>query len=105
MIQRRFESSNADVGEVCLFLYENYTEAAPILTALYKLCMTCGYASARVECLFSALNYVDSTRSCKSSPWRENALTHLLLEKDMVREITFEEFAQEWLKNPRSLLF
>ena len=105
VILRRFESSNADVGEVYLFLYENYTEAAPIPTALYKLCMTCGYASARVECLFSALNYIDSPRRCKSSPWRENALTHPLFEKDIVREITFEEFAQVWLKKPRSLFF
>ena len=105
VIMRRFESTNADVGEVYLFLHENYTEAAPIFTALYKLCMTCGYASARVVCLFSALNYVHSPRRSKSNPLRENALIHLLYEKDMVREITFEEFTQVWLKKPRSLFF
>ena len=67
MIMRRFESSNVGAW----VLYQNYTEAAHIPTALYKLCMTCGHASARVECIFSALSCVDSPRRCKSSQWRD----------------------------------
>ena len=96
VILRKFDSKREDVGEIYLFLLQNYSEAAPFLTALYKLCVTRGCASARVECLFSAMTYVDAPRRHKSESWRECALTHLLFEKEMVRGISFNEFATEW---------
>ena len=67
--------------------------------------MTCGYASARVESLFSAMSYVDAPRRQRSTSERECALTHLFFERNLVKEITFEEFCEEWLKKPRSLFF
>ena len=105
VIHRKFDSKREDVGEIYLFLLQNYSDAAPILTALYKLCVTCGYASAKVECLFLAMTYVDAPRRRKSESWRECALTPLLFEKEMVRGISFNESATEWLKKPRSLFF
>ena len=104
VIQRKFDS-NADIGDIYVFLRENYSEAAPILTDLFKMCVTCGYASARVECLFSALAYVDAPRRRKSGTDRESALTHLLFERELAKTISFEEFSREWLKKPRSLFF
>ena len=106
VITRNFdENIDVDVGDIHAFLCKNYSDAAPILTALYKLCMTCGYASGRVECLFSAMSYVGAPRRQRSGSERESSLTHLFFERKMVREITFEEFSVEWLKKPRSLFF
>ena len=79
-----------------------YADAAPVLISMYKLAMTCGYASARVESLFSAMSYVDAPRRQRSTSERECALTHLFFERNLVKEITFEEFCEEWLKKPRS---
>ena len=53
--------------------------------------------------LFSAMAYVDDPKRRRRSSKRESALTHLLFEKDLVRQITFDEFSEEWLKKPRSL--
>ena len=102
VISRNFES-NCDLGEIYVFMKNNYSEAAPVLTSMYKLSLTCGYASARVECLFSAMAYVDDPKRRRRSSKRESALTHLLFEKDLVRQIKFDEFSEEWLKKPRGL--
>ena len=106
VITRNFdENIDVVVGDIHAFLCKNYSDAAPILTALYKLCMTCGYASACVGSLFSAMSYVDAPRRQRSGSERESSLTHLFFERKMVREITFEEFSVEWLKKPQSLFF
>ena len=104
VIVRKFEKcTNVDVGDIYVFISENCAEAAPVLTSLYKLSITCGYASARVECLFSAMSYVDAPRRQCSKSERKCALTHLYFEREMVKNITFAEFSEEWLKKPRSL--
>ena len=63
-ILQSFKTKDADIdiGEIYQFLNEKSLKAAPILTALYKLFKTRGHASARVECLFSAMSYVDAQR-------------------------------------------
>ena len=94
-----------DIGDIHEFLCKPYTDAAPVLISMYKLAMTCGYASARVESLFSAMSYVDAPRRQRSKSERECALTHLFFERNLVKEITFEEFCEGWLKKTRSLLF
>ena len=93
VILKSFKTKDADIdiGEIYQFLNENYLKAAPILTALYKLCMTCGYASAWVECLFSTMSYVDAPRRRRMTSSRECVLPHLFFEKELVRSITFEE--------------
>ena len=59
----------------------------------YKVALTCGYVSARVECLFSSMVYVDAARRRHNTPFRESALTHFFFLKDPAREISFEEFS------------
>ena len=106
VIVRKFEKcTNVDVGEINVLMSENYAEAAPVLTSMYKLSITCGYASARVECLFTAMSYVDAPRRQRSKSERKCALTHLYFEREMVKNITFAEFSEEWLKKPQSLFF
>ena len=94
-----------DISDIYRFLKSSYASAAPILIELYKISITCGYASARVECLFSSMTFVDSARRRSSTPFRECSLTHLHFERNIVKEITFDEFAKEWCKKPRSLNF
>ena len=77
VISRNFKS-NCDVGDIYIFMKNNYS---------------------------MAMAYVDSPRRKRSTSARESALTHLFFEKDLVSKITFEEFSKEWLKKPRSLLF
>ena len=105
-ILRNFKpNENHDIGDIYQFIRGKHEITSTLFTSLYKLCMTCEYASPRVECLFSAMAYVDTPRRCKSKSARECALTHLLFEKETVRHITFDEFSQEWLKKPRCLFF
>ena len=49
-----------DIIKVAAYLNKEYPEAAPILCNLYLICITAGCASARVECLFSALIAIDT---------------------------------------------
>ena len=77
VITRNFdENIDVDVGDIHAFLCKNYSDAAPILTALYKL-------SARVESLFSAMSYVGAPRRQRSGSERESSLTHLFFERKM----------------------
>ena len=57
VILRQFDSSGGTVaiGDIHEFLSKPYMDAAPVLISMYKLAMTCEYASARVESLFSAV--------------------------------------------------
>ena len=49
---------DVDMNKVCAYMMKNHSISAPILTSLYHVAVTAGYASARVECLFSALSRV-----------------------------------------------
>ena len=75
IILQEFPGENVDMSNVYTFLIENYSKAAPILVILYHLAITCGYASARVECLFSSLTYIDSAQRRFSTPYRECAIS------------------------------
>ena len=88
------------------YLTEKYPDVASCLALLLRLAITCGYTSARVS-VFSlhSLTYIDSSQRISSSPFRECALTHLFFEQNIVRDITFEEFAKEWVKKPRKMYF
>ena len=87
--------SDSDVCEIYKFLLENYSSVAPIIIILYKVAITWGYASARVECLFSSLTFVDSSGRSSSTPYRKCSLSHLFLEKRVVQKISF---VSEWCK-------
>ena len=94
-----------DIGDIYTFLLENYEVAAPVLIMVYRIALACGYASARVECLFSSMTYIDAPRRRQSTSFRQCALTHLFFEKNLTRNTSFEEFSTEWLRKPRSLFF
>ena len=47
-----------DIGHK--FLLENYEVTSPVLIMTYRIAITCDYASARVECLFSSITYIDA---------------------------------------------
>ena len=47
-----------------------------------------------VECLFSAMTYILMLR-------KDETVYHIFFEKEIVRNIDFDEFIQEWFKNPR----
>ena len=106
VILRQFDSSGGtvDIGDIHEFLCKPYTDAAPVLISMYKLAMTCEYASARVESLFSAMSYVDAPRRQHSKSERECALTHLFFERNLVKDITFEESCEEWLKKRKEIV-
>ena len=96
---------SADVFDVFRELQSNYSATAFVLIMLYRVAITMGYASARVECLFSAMAHIDTPSRRSQSPYRECSLTHLFFERDIVKDITFEDFSKEWNKKPRKLNF
>lgn len=86
---------SADVFDVLRELKANYSGTASILIVLYRVAISMGYTSARVECLFSAEGHIDTPNRRSQSPYRECSLTHLFFERDIVKDITFEEISIE----------
>ena len=70
-------------------MIKNYSGAATVLTQLYKLSITAGYASVTNECSFSALQQIDSPRRRSMSPYRECDLTFLYFERELLDSVTF----------------
>ena len=87
-----------DMGQICEFVINHHSEGAPVLSLLYKVAVTAGYASARVEWLFSALTKIDSPQR-RSMTKRESNLTFLHFGRE-----TFNDFLSIWNK-PRKLSF
>ena len=70
-----------DMCKLCVFMDKNHVNNASILTFLYKLAVTAGYGSARVECLFSTLTKVDTPQRRRMTTERESNLTFLHFER------------------------
>ena len=85
-----------DMCKLCVFMDKNHVNNAPILTLLYKLAVTAGYASARVECLFSALTKVDPPQRRRMTTERESNLSFLHFERSTLMELKFEDFLKIW---------
>ena len=94
-----------DIIKVAAYLSKKYPEAAPILCNLYLIAITAGYASARVECLFSALIAIDTPQRRSMTNEREADLTYLLFERKTLSLVTFDNFLREWRKKPRKMVF
>ena len=106
LILRKFNYTDTiDLLDILQFLNSDYSSTAFVLIMLYKVAITCGYGSARVECLFSAMSHVDTLKRRNQSPYRECNLTHIYFERDIVKSITFEDFENEWCKKQRKLFF
>lgn len=69
---------------------------ADILQQLYLVAVTAGYSSSVVECVFSALNRVDTCHRRRMTPYREASLTLLHFENTITKAITFEQFLVKW---------
>jgi hypothetical protein len=77
---------------------------AEILQQMYLVAVTAGYSSSVVECVFSALNRVDTCHRRKMTPYRKTNLTLLHFENAITRDISFEQFLLKWNTKPRRLV-
>lgn len=77
---------------------------ANILQQMFLVAVTAGYSSSVVECVFSALNRIDTCHRQKMTPYRETGLTLLHFENAIARSITFEQFIEKWNTKPRRLV-
>lgn len=96
---------DVDINKVCAFLVRNHKDSAPVLTILYRVAVTAGYASARVECLFSSLSKVDAPQRRNQTTKRESNLTFLYFERQTLMSLQFEDFLKIWESKPRKLSF
>lgn len=95
-----------DLVEVARIVMNDYQNGAPILSSLYKLAITAGFTSTRVECVFSSLTRVDSPQRRSMKTDRECDLAYLAFESDiLINKITFEDFYKRWTSKPRALPF
>ena len=67
------ENGVIDLVEVGSHLIEKHKESAPILGSLYKVPITAGFSSTRVDCLFSSLTMIDTPQRRSMLTERENA--------------------------------
>ena len=86
------------------YLEANYNDSAPCLIQIFKVAVTAGYTQTRVECLFSALNRIDTQHRRSQLSTRQTNLTMLHFEQEVTRDITFDDFAKVWRKKPRKLI-
>ena len=82
-----------------------HKDTAPILSILYRVATTAGFASARVESLFSSLSQIDVPQRRSMSTKRESDLTYLYFENETLMSVSFEEFLERWRQKPRRLKF
>jgi hypothetical protein len=94
-----------DLSKLCHFMMKRHAETAPVTTMIYRVATTAGFASARVESLFSSLTQIDVPQRRSMSSKRESDLTFLYFEKKTLMSITFPEFLDQWRLKPRKLTF
>ena len=94
-----------DLTKVVVYMLKNHSETAPVLTILYQLAVTAGYASARCECVFSALTKIDVPQRRRQKTKRETNLTFLHFERKTLMTIQYEDFLRVWESKPRRLNF
>ena len=94
-----------DLNKVCAFMVKAHIDCAPVLTMLYRVAATAGYASARVECLFSALTKVDAPQRRRQATKRESNLTFLHFERTTLMSLEFDDFVKVWDSKNRKLSF
>ena len=87
-----------DLKDVFAYVTRQYSCAAPCLSNLYKLALTIGFTSDTVESVFSRRTIIDSARRQSMTPYRESNLTLVYFEKQLCRDVTFEEFRAMWKK-------
>ena len=86
------ERESIDMSKLCSFMMKQHSTTAPTLTIMYRVAATAGFASARVESLFSALTKIDAPQRRSMDTERESDLTFLFYEKDTLMALKFEDF-------------
>ena len=100
----RHEHGKIDLVAVARYMEEDHKETAPVLTMIYRVAVTAGFTSTRVECLFSSLSRVDTALRKSMSTTRECDLAYLAFESNvLLKKINFEMFLHEWKLKPRKL--
>ena len=94
-----------DLNKVCAFMVKAHIDCAPVFTMLYRVAATAGYASARVECLFSALTKVDAPQRRRQATKRESNLTFLHFERTTLMSLEFDDSVKVWDSKNRKLSF
>ena len=94
-----------DLNKVCAFMVKAHIDCAPVLTMLYRVAATAGYASARIECLFSALTKVDAPQRRRQATKRESNLTFLHFERTTLMSLEFDDSVKVWDSKDRKLSF
>ena len=75
---------------VARIVIDVHGDGAPILASLYKVAITSGFTSTRVECVFSSLTRVDTPQRRSMNTPRECHLAYLSFESDiLMNKITF----------------
>ena len=70
------ENGKIDLVDVANMVEKDHGKTTPVLTELYKVAVTTGFTSTRVECLFSSLTRVDSPQR-RSMKTKGSVTTHI----------------------------
>ena len=77
--------------------------SAPLLPALLKVGIICGYSTSTVECVFSARARIDTPHRRRLTRYKQGILTSLHFEKDITDSLHFTEFLKRWKLSSRRL--
>ena len=99
---KRGAQEEIDLRDVSAYITRQYSCAAHCISNLYKLALKIGFTSATVESVFSRRTIIDSARRQSMTPYHESNLTLLYFEKQLRRDVTFEEFRAVW-RNKRCI--
>ena len=99
------KNGRIELAEVARIVTNDHQKGAPFLASLFKLAITAGFTSTRVECAFSSLTRIDSPQRRSMKTDRECYLTYLSFESDvLMKNITFDDFYKAWASKPRALV-
>ena len=100
---KRGAQEEIELRDVSTYVTRQYSCAAPCLSNLYKIALTFGFTSATVEFIVYRRTIIDSARRQSIMPYCESNLTLLYFEKQLCRDVTFEEFRAVWRKKSRRI--
>jgi hypothetical protein len=97
-------ADKVDLSEVANIVIKEHQKGAPVLSSLYKVAITAGFTSTRLECVFSSLTRVDSPQQRSMKTEREANLAYLSFESEvLINDITFDDFSKAWNLKPSAL--
>ena len=98
----KHKNGKYNLGEIGQMIMKDHKDGAPVLTSLYKVAITAGFTSTRVECVFSSLTRIDTPQRRSMNTTKECDLAYLAFKSDiLMKYISFEDFYQRWISKPR----